>query len=253
MSSPEFISDPFVPELKVDQSTEVQAVKVIDPKDQADLITKVYSELGLFAAELAEQAPELIIPDMETLASDHANKQLEPFVVVNLTAYFGLRGLISVFNRKQGRKSKTWAFSSLWYQYDLNNLNRRRTDGQNDQEPLPGTVRGHVLSAPESEHNEVGLQHTNKNTTEQRQATKGQTLLNITDYILIQAMRREKGQSQLDVPTFTKFPQLDKKLAVGYSCVGGADWREDLLSLGGSGDFAYPSGGLRLSVGLEQV
>ena len=251
MSEFEPLTDLFVPEL-IDVY-DIDYVGNPSPKDQAELIALVYTNLGIFRPDMAEKAPELITPQIEALYQTHPDTALEPFVTFNLRSASEFRALLRNFDKGQPGKRQTTLYDKLWDKYDLDELNSCRTDGQ--AEPTIGLIRGHVLSAPENDYNELGLIGTNKTLAEQRQLAIGQTLLNITEYTAIQAMRRETGQrldqQPLDTQTYTRFPQLKDRSLYGFSCVGFADWRYDQLYLDGSRVDAGQAGGVRISLGLE--
>lgn len=220
---------------------------IVDTGDRAQLITKVYADMGIFDPEQAEAAPELLRPELNALAKQHPDT--ESFVAINLTEEFGLRALMTAFDREQSSVTPaTWYRDNIWDQYDLTNLNRRSVDG--DNEPVPNTVRGQVLTV-DNNYNETGLVATNKNLAEQREAVASDTLLNATDYILLQAMRRENGEPLMDRQTWTRFVQMDQKTFGDVSSVGGALVYDTRLYLKDSGGIMFDnSGGVRRSVGL---
>ncbi len=238
------LRDLFSPELQTSIPTGV------DPADRARLITKVYTDFNIFSPDTAEQAPELITPQIEQLVSENPDQALEPFVAVNLTKNYWLSTLIFAFDQAQSKDNKTRVSDELWDQYDLANINRRTTGGE---EPAPGDVRAQILTEPENDYQEAGLQATKKYLKEQIKFAKGKTLLNLTDYVLLQALRREEGAPLMDAPTFTRFVQLDKKSVGGDSFVGDADADGSRLEVGGSGELAYGRYGVRFSVGLEEA
>jgi hypothetical protein len=68
--------------------------------------------------------------EIAALHKAHPDKNLEPFIVINLTEGFGLYALIAKFNRTyKGRFSPTEPLDKLWPHYNLTNLNRRTVDG----------------------------------------------------------------------------------------------------------------------------
>ena len=241
------LTELFTPWLKENNSS-----NNTDPKDQANLITKVYTSLSIFDSATAERAPELLVPQIKALYEANPDADLEPFLQINLTPAFGLRTLLHYFDKKKPNNRRTWINYELLDKYHLIALNSRRTDDQS--EPIPGLVRGHVLSPAENYNNEPGLAHTSKNTTHHRQLAIGQTLLSITDYITIQAMRRETDKQQLDTRTFTRFPQLPDKSFVGTPSVVRASWHYvDQLRLSASSVSAFPDSGFRVSLGMDKA
>ncbi len=236
----------FAPELQTPES--IFSSQTLNPADRANLITKVYSDFGIFTPETAEQAPELITPKIEQLTSENPDQALEPFVAVNLTQQYGRATLVSAFDQKQEEETFTWP--DLWNQYNLENLNRRTIDGE---EPSPGDVRAQLLTPPENDHQESGLQATSKNLKDRIKFVGSKTLLNLTDYILLQALRREEDSPLMDKPTFTRFAQMDPKTVDGDSYVGSASVGGSQLSLSRSGGHAYGDGGIRLSVGPKEA
>ncbi len=240
----------FAPELQTPES--IFSSQTLNPADRANLITKVYSDFGIFTPETAEQAPELITPKIEQLTSENPDQALEPFVAVNLTQQYGRATLVSAFDQKQAEDDQTWVYDDLWGKCDLANLNRRTIGGE---EPKLGDVRAQLLTPPENTHNEPGLQAVGEwamTLKEQAEFAKGKTLLNVTDYILMQAMRREEGVPLMDLPTFTRFIQMDTKTVDGGSCVGGASVYGSRLFLDRSNGLASDGSGIRLSVGPKE-
>ena len=247
------LTELFTPELKITSTaSNSNTVSNPDPKDQAELITEVYTDLGIFNSATAEQAPELLAPQIEALYLANPDTALKPFLQINLTPAFGLITLLHNFDKIQFDNPSTWISKKIWDQYDLSALNSRRTYGH--KEPTPGLVRGHVLSPAENDVSEPGLVHTNKTTTMQRQLAVGQTLLNITDYIAIQAMSRETDKRLLGPQTVTSFPQLPENTLDGdVFCVGNACWNDGRLYLGGSDEHAFRFVGVRVSLGIDKA
>lgn len=244
------ITDLFVTELQNVVNNETSTpVDTVDPTDRANLITKVYTGFGIFTPETAEQAPELLVSQIEQLIQSNPGTELEPFVVVNLSRQFGRPALISAFDQKQDSSARTYVRNDLWDQYDLANINRRTVDG--GQESQLGDVRAQILTKSENSYQESGLQATNKNLDVQKEFARAKILLNLTDYVLIQALRREEDYQLMDTNTFTRFVQMDKK-NMGDSCVGGASVIGGQLELVRSYVRANDSDGVRLSVGQTE-
>ena len=217
--------------------------------DTPELITAVYRKLGVFTPEAAEKAPELLKPAIANLRETHASLSLEPFVAIELTERFGLRALVAHFDKAYNGHNKTFVWPGLWSQYDLVSLNRRTIDGQS--EPTSDSLRGHVLTIGQNQYNEPGLVDTNKNMDAQRDFAKNQTLLNVTDWLLLEAMRRENGQESFDTQTVTRFPQMEQKTVGGVSFVGFAGSGGRRAVLYGSSDWMDPNVGVRFSVGQK--
>lgn len=245
------ITDLFVPELQNVVNNETSTpVDTVDPTDRANLITKVYADFGIFSPETAEQAPELLVSQIEQLIQSNPGTELEPFVVVNLSRQFGRLALISAFDQKQDSSDETYVWDDIWDQYDLANINRRTVDG--GQEPQLGDVRAQILTKSENSYQESGLQATDKNLDAQKEFARAKILLNLTDYVLIQALRREEDYQLMDTNTFTRFVQMDKKKVDGDSIVGIAYVVGSRLRLSGSNGRADDYGGVRLSVGQTE-
>ena len=210
--------------------------------DRADLITKVYTSMGIFSPEFAEKAPELLRAQPGILAVDS-------FVVVNLTPEYNLDSLMAGYNK--GQKYPTTPWAPLWRQYTLEDINRRTVPGQGGIEPTHGEVRVHEPTTPENSYGEEGLSGTDRNITEQRGLIGNRVVMNLADYVLLQKLRQEEeeGRPPLDVQTFTRFPQMDFKKIDGDFYVGVAIWDDDQLSVSESGDFSSGQGGFRVSDG----
>ena len=243
---------------------------VVSYADTAHLIIEVYSKLGLFIPAQAEQAPELLTPAVAELTEVTTTQKIdiEPFLAIDLNSNFALQALISAYDNHSdingNRPPTTYVDDQQWSAYDLANINCRTLSNSNQPEPITPAIRG-MLVAVDNEYDEPGLTHTYLPIHKQRQAIAKQQAehhkhnsethlhpLNITDYIVLNALRRELGSPLLDTQTYTRFPQLDKKLVGGDSYVGGAVSHDGRLWLSDSYGHACPVGGARLSVGLHK-
>lgn len=234
-SRPLSVKDLFVPSLGGRQTHEA-APRV--NTDRADLITKVYTDMGIFSPEEAEQAPEV-------LRSNPLINQIGSFIVVNLTPEHNLESLMASYSR--GRRCPTIPWPTLWNQYSLADINRRTVPEKSGVEPAHGEIRVHTQTLPENERNETGLVGVNKDLETQRKIIGDSVVLNLTDYVLLQKIRQEEGLDPLDRETYTRFPQMDYRLASYGSCVGKACWDGGRLRVNecyGSADYRV---GYRLS------
>lgn len=228
------------------------APTMVNPVDRARLITKVYKDFGIFSDEYAEQAPERLASKIERLTQGYQGTPLEPFEVVNLTQAYDCTALISAFNQGQRRIDTETKVDNIWSRYDLENLNRRTIDGE---EPSQGDVRAHILFPQLGSYGRAGLNSLYANREKMRGFVKDKTLLNVTDYVLLQAMRREEGSTLMDIGTSSHFVQMDEKEAgCNMMVVGGVRVKfgtvlELTKSIGGA-PYAFDAyGGVRFSAG----
>ncbi len=243
LEAPTSINQLFTPELG---GLAVPVSELSPSSDRAVLITKVYTDMGIFSPGFAEQAPELLRTQPGIMAVDS-------FVVVNLTPEYNLGSLMTGYNKGQKRPTTPWA--PLWNQYSHESINRRTVPGQGQGgiKPTHGEVRVHIATAPENSYDESGLSGTAKDIAEQRALIGSRVVMNLTDYTLLQKLRQEEGREPLDIRTFTRFPQMDFRTVNGGSCVGGADWRDDLSDVYESDDFDDDQIGFRFSGAAKNI
>ncbi len=226
-----------------------------DPKDQASLITKVYSNLGILSPAAAERAPEELTTEIEELYERNPARPLEPFLAINLGQVAHLRLLVEDFNQVySGKRPSLFCSWKFWNQYDLKNINRRCPNGGK----VENSIRGHHLVVANNQH-EPGLFVDESYRGPQifesvREKRRTDTLLNVVDWICIEAMRRESGLDSLDTDSATMFPQLDSKLSeTGYrSVVGTATSRFNSVNLVGAEDSYSSNIGVRRSLGSKK-
>ncbi|PID31348.1 hypothetical protein CR983_01535 [Candidatus Saccharibacteria bacterium] len=156
-----------------------------------------------------------------------------------------------------GCGAKSFYKDELWDRYDLANLNRRRTDG--GAEPLDGEVRCHDLTIC-NQHHEQGLvageNDLDEMVAQRRKLEQGNVLLNVVDWICIEAMRRECGEPSLDTHTVTRFVQMDDRIVGSRgSTIGSAhsfDTGAQVVALDESfGGVRRSDAGVRRSVGVR--
>ncbi len=83
----------FSPRLQPSDAIPSPGSSTPDPKDRANLITDVYTKLGIFNPAQAEQAPELLQAGLKEFYAIHPNT--ESYVSVNLTPSYGQTALIA--------------------------------------------------------------------------------------------------------------------------------------------------------------
>lgn len=244
--TPSNVADLLAPEYTGDNKI------ATDPTDEANLIVDVYTKLGLMNEETAEAAPERLSRGIRALHEAHPNKNLEPFVVIQLGRGAAMGALVGRFDTVfSGRHPESFYWGELWDQYDLSAINARRTDGA--EEPQAGDIRGHDLAIANN-YDEPGLFVGGKNqegetTDEMRKSETGNVLLNGVDWLVVEAMRRTAttGAPSLDIFTATRFPQMpDKTVGVYCGLVGYAN------SVGGLAKWDKPFGGRRPGVGVRR-
>ncbi len=229
-----------------------------DPQDQADLITTVYSELGILSPAAAEKAPEELKPEIEKLYEEHPAMPLEPFLAINLSQAAHLNILVNSFNdiylysRWDSRINKR---SEMWDSYDLENINRRLISRINGETPMG--VRGHDLTIG-NVYDEPGV-FVDKQLFDAKSILEkraGETLLNVVDWICIEALRRHAGRKSLDRGmTVTIFPQMETRIMYGRESLGSIN--QDCEDINMSSSFAswkHPnySHGIRRSLGSKK-
>ncbi len=188
------------------KTTRSVVVNVGSPADEAALLIKVYTNLGLFGPAYAEGASENLQKDITKLRASHSETPLQPLIAVRLSPEFGLSALVKNFNKRQEKFTDIW--SSLWYRYqnDLSVLNRRSIGGRND--PADLAVVGMPLEADNS-YGEAGLTLMNKTTRQQRRAIGRGLIANVVDWFALAEIARELGERPIDEKTFTRFAQME--------------------------------------------
>lgn len=181
--------------------------------NSVDLAVATFNSLGLIRdkAETHDHFSRLF-DNLEKTLKLETGTAIEPFISIDLNERFTLQSLISAFDIKQ-RGTTFMKRRSIWHDYSEEELNSRHMGlpGKTNFGGLSGTARVHLLA---TEHkDEPGLVFVDKSIREQAAAAKGHQLLNIADYIILQAQRRESGCRPIDDSwrTFTHFPQLDGK------------------------------------------
>ena len=220
-----------------------------DPANEARLLTTVYTELGFFDPALAEQAPEILKPQIADLRAAHPGTELQPLVAVRLVSAFGLRALLANFDKRQAED--TYAWPGLWPRYENNlaMLNRRSLGGNND--PADLAVVGMPLAADKT-YGEAGLTLTDRTLEQQRRAIGTGMLASVVDWTVLAALRRERGESPIDSETFTRFPQMQEYAVGGVDCVGDAYSDLSRALLCGSSGGRYGDVGVRRLVGRDE-
>jgi hypothetical protein len=229
---------------------DVQATTLpFNVRERAELAVATFSDLGLLADKA--QATDHFGQQMRVLAETvrDVESDVEPFISVDLNEAFTLSALLAAFDSRQAERSNV--YDPLWSQYTSSELNVRTVDSK----PIPvgdtaisGSARAMVLGAS-NDYQEIGLHFTGKIAKDQRSAVKGSELITPADYIILMAQRRQAGGPSLDTQTFTRFVQLEAKRADGCLWTPYASLIYGQLGLGGSDDYAYSLGGVRLSVG----
>jgi len=238
-------------------SSAPQAIE-FDVAERTALAVATLASLGLVSdMGAATEAIKQQMRKLQTSTTESPASAVEPFIAIELTDKFGITSLAKAFDaKKQGQHTRgTYVEDELWDQYTPAELNSRRvgqkaTTVAQGSEVL-GEARAMVLGNEENTYSEAGLHHTGQNLKNQIKAVKDLGLINPADYIILQAQRREAGETPLDTKTFTRFVQLEKKSAGGDSYVPNAYWRGVRLGLFGSLELARSSVGVRLSVGPE--
>ncbi len=242
-----------------------------------DLFMTVYEKLGLIDDK--EVAAEFITGELVGLrTSQPEGQEIEPFIAIALTEQFGLVALKRAYDNmpaKDGsRPPGTYVHGNLWNNdpalerelngynqnaYDLIALNSRSVRKSVAPLKVP-TARGMLLGTKNT-RDELGLHLTGLDYETQQKYVKTQEktfektgqqnllLLNTADYVIINALRREKGEKLLDKYTFTRFVQMAITSVDGMRLVVRADSDGMRLSLRGSGGYASSNEGVRLSVG----
>ena len=225
-----------------------------DPADEARLLTKVYTKLGVFdrESEVYEAMPEILERRIVDLRESHPGVDLQPLVAARFKQELGLRAVIENFDN--GRSVKTYPLGGIWLQYekDLEMLNRRSIKGVND--PADLEIVGMPLAA-DNKYGEAGLTLTNMEIEKQRRAIGRGMVANIMDWFALADISRECGKPPhdkvtLDELTFTRFPQMEIiKSADGIDYVGAAYSLGSLAGLFGLRGGRYDYGGVRRLVG----
>lgn len=234
-----------------------QAIE-FDVAERTALAVATFDSLGFVRDKgAATEAIEQKMQKLQISITESPATAVEPFIAIELTDKFSVTALKEAFDAKiQGENNcDTYVYQKLWDQYSPAELNSRRV-GQKATTvaqgiKVLGEARAMVLGNEGNTYSEAGLYHTDQNLKNQIEAVKDLGLINPVDYIILQAQRREAGETPLDTNTFTRFVQLDKKSAGGFSGVPDARWGGDRLRLDGSGALAVSDVGVRLSVGSE--
>lgn len=230
----------------------VVAADAFDVEARTNLSVDTFESLGMVRDRGAarEQIGQSMQSLNDRLVAQPVEAATEPFLAVELSPQFSLNALVTAFDAKQAQA--TYFYEALWSQYSPAELNTRymgecvaATSGNG----VSGMARAMLLGGDHEA--EQGLYFTNKNLSEQVEAVGRQGVVNPADYIMLNAQRREAGEQLLDAQTYTRFIQLQRKSSGGFSWVPNAGSDGGQLWLYGSGDFARPSVGVRLSVGLE--
>lgn len=179
--------------------------------DEANLIVDVYTNLGLMGKEAAEAAPERITAGILSLRETYPDKMLETFVIVQLEDIAAFGKLVTRFAEVYKGALPDSYSNEMWKEYSIDSINIRRTN--KTMGPKAGDVRGHDLSMV-GDSNMPGFIDSGKSSIiEMRRKFAGDTLLNIADWILLEAMRRTAGMPSLlgyyaIKPADTRFPQM---------------------------------------------
>jgi len=231
-----------------DQPKPLEPVILFDPTERTELAVKSLTSLGLVldSAKASDEIGQGMQSLHDRLVATHTedSPQYEPHVGLVLADGFTFQALVARFDQKQTQASLY--DGPIWSQYQTADLNRRTISGADIPKP---EVRAMLLGGDHLAEN--GLYHVGKNYQDQRSAIAEHELVNPVDYLIINAQRREAGETLLDPETFTRFVQLAMVTARGGSWVGDAYSRQGRLWLRRSHGLGSGDAGVRLSMGQE--
>jgi hypothetical protein len=243
---------------------------IFNVTEQSELAVATFKSLGFGVdqGEALEAFTQKFRGLHAALTAERADVVVEPFIGITLTDGFGICALKSAFDAKQ--KVESYYYDVLWGQYTANELNTRSMLEGNPS-VAPDGVEGRALAMLHGgdRSDEKGLYFTAKQITGKNgqieavkkaetdhKASHTQTellVVNPSDYVMINAQRREQGLPLLDRPTYTRFVQLAMKSAEGRSWLLRAYSDGGQLRLYGSFDYADSFDGVRLLMGQKPV
>ncbi len=187
----------------------------------------------------------------DALSENPLGVAVEPFMPTLLTNKFGLHALIKAFDAEQA--VKTYTYPTLWQQHTVAELNSRQVIADTDQTADGGTTgQARVMLLGGTHASEPGLYATGEAFADGLQAGGNLSFINLVDYFMLNAQRREEGRPLLDTQTFTSFPQLGVKDADGGprfpSSTASRDGQVMLCTLDGG---VQSNRGFRISLGQE--
>lgn len=221
--------------------------------DEARLIVTVCDKLvGGLKGDAGERMQELLPRDIEGLLKEHG--RVEPFLALNLTSGFGLSKLIKNFNTmfRSTKETQPVRFAGRRYweesNFGLHVLNKRTIDTSSS--PIGQLSLRGAVTAIDNKYDEGGLILTSQTNLKQREYTTGTNLINITDWLFLEAKRRLAGLPSLDKDTRTRFSQMPIILTGYAGLVGAVDSNKGHITVGTSSAAADPKVGVRCSLGL---
>jgi len=224
-------------------------------KDDYDLTVAALGDLGVKNTRKEQQIPEFeevadaISSATATYLGEHVERGDQPELTFHiLVAQRGPQSLaarIGKFDEKQPHATYIWndllgAYSA--YDHKIARPKRGLTAGV----LLNDTTKPKDREQPANAYNEAGLVHANHTVSEQRAAIECEqhaaketsvelNPINITEYLVTQAKRRQAGRPLLDTQTVTRFTQYPDRDIGGYVYVPNADVLDDgQLDLDGS-------------------
>ncbi len=205
---------------------------LFDSRQQAELAVEAYRDLGL-PADIDEF--ERYFKNLHRALSSEgfpADRDLEPFIPLQLDDGFGLRALISAFDMKQERPS--YVFEPVWKQYTTADCN---SASESDSAFASAMLLGGDQYEPglhhvcENVYIQIALAHTACQAYDAQHQQTNLTTQSVADYIILNAQRRHEGKQLLDAKgTSTNFlsmpmARMDKTNWVGSaSCFEGNLW-----------------------------
>jgi hypothetical protein len=230
-------------------------------RDDYDLTLAAVSDLGFKPTkqhQLREFDELALTKEDGAYLGEHAARGDIPELTFHLPLgirSFDLDRLIVNFDAKQTYETAVW--KDLWSQYGKADHNQSRPSVDTGV-LLNDTTKPKDRSQPANNYDEAGLVHTKHTVAEQRaaiireQTEASQTgvelnPVSLTQYMVVQAKRRQAGLPLLDKSTFTRFVQYPEKGIDGRSCVPDASVGSDgrLLLYGTDVGRSWDRGGVR--------
>lgn len=241
--------------------------------DDYDLTIEALKDLGINRNLVAKY--ESLNESLNSDTLSYLGRQLVQGYNPELTFYLpfrkelGLKKLLAKFDTKGTKRQRpSYIWEDLWESYETY---QHKFGTDIDTEPIAAFALNNSTSPisptdPANRYSEAGLVYTDKNVVEQQEyLRKEQTAakqlgvdlesMTVSQYIVLQAKRRQAGLPLLDRSTFTCFIQYPNRIINDVSCVPGArvSSGDDRLRLGGAAvDHARERTGIRRVVRISK-